>query len=182
MAVKQVFIVRRGNTECFRALRQAFGTPPLSAKITWDRRKGDRRRRSEVVPSDGRRAERRGSEPSSWSVLDFLVTGPTGEQPAADGFGSAQAPVNRSRTTVDSRPVLDHAMSELRDLPYSFWCEVVTDQSSFTRPMPDGAGRLDVDAGWHQGTKDIHVTITFKRGWRRGVSDGFTITPTNQFR
>ena len=87
-----------------------------------------------------------------------------------------------SHTTIDFRTALDHALSELRDLPYSFWCEVVTDQSSFTRPLPEGPGRLDVDAAWHQGTQDIHVTITLKRDWRRGISDGFTITPTNDFR
>ena len=86
------------------------------------------------------------------------------------------------RKTIDSRAALDHAISELCDLPYSFWCEVVTDRSSFTRPLPEGPGRLDLDAGWQQGTRDIHVTITCKRGWRRGIRDGFTITPSNKFR
>jgi len=86
------------------------------------------------------------------------------------------------RTTCDSRATLNLAIAELRDLPYSFWREVVTDQSSFTRPLPEGPGRLDLDAAWHQGTRDIRVTIAFKRGWRRGIRDGFTITPTNKFR
>ena len=84
--------------------------------------------------------------------------------------------------SVDLRTALDHAMSELRDLPYSFWREVAADQSCFSRPGPDGSGRLDVDVGWHHDTQDIHVTITLKRGLRRGLTDGFTITPTNQFR
>ena len=70
----------------------------------------------------------------------------------------------------------------LRDLLYSFWREAVTDQSSFTKQLPEGAGCVDVDAGWHQGTKDIHIAITFKCGWRRGRTDGFTITPTIEFR
>ena len=87
-----------------------------------------------------------------------------------------------TRTTIDPRTALDHAIAELRDLPYSFWREAVTDQSSFTKQLPEGAGCVDVDAGWHQGTMDIHVAITFKCSWRRGRTDGFTITPTNEFR
>ena len=84
--------------------------------------------------------------------------------------------------TIDPRTALDHAMAELRERPYSFWREAVTDQSSFTRPLPEGPGGRDVDAAWHQGTQDIHVTITLRRGWRRGLTDGFTITSTNEFR
>ena len=38
-----------------------------------------------------------------------------------------------ARTTSDARKALDHAIAELRDLPYSFWREAVTDQSSFTK-------------------------------------------------
>ena len=88
-----------------------------------------------------------------------------------------------SRTTLDTRATLDHAIAELRDLPYSFWRTLVTKRSAFSRPLPGGPGRLDVDAGWHQGSHNIQVTITLKRGgWRRSVSDGFTITPTNEFR
>ena len=92
MSVKQVIIVSRGGIERFRSLRDTFGSPPISAKIIWDRRQRDRRRRAQVAPSDRRRAERRGSEPSSWSALDFLVTGPTGNQRAANGSVAAHAP------------------------------------------------------------------------------------------
>ena len=84
--------------------------------------------------------------------------------------------------TLDARTALDHAISELRDLPYSFWRAVAMERSSFTKPLPKGPGRLDVNAGWHQGGQNIQVTITLKRGWRRGITDGFTITPTNEFR
>lgn len=73
-------------------------------------------------------------------------------------------------------------MNELRDLPYSLWLEVVDDASSFARPLPAGAGRLEVDARRPEGSEDIRVTITLKRGWRRAVADGFTITPSNTFR
>ena len=92
MPVNQVFIVRRGSTERFRALKETFGVPPVSATITWDRRLGDRRRRAQVAASDRRHAERRGPEPSSWSALDFLVTVPTGQP--VDGADTAPAPAN----------------------------------------------------------------------------------------
>jgi len=94
MSVKQVFIVRRDSTERFRALQETFGAPPISAKIIWDRRHRDRRRRARLTLSDRRRAERRGPIPGSWSALDFLVTRPTGVQPAVNGSGSIQGPAN----------------------------------------------------------------------------------------
>ena len=94
MSVRQVFIVRRDSTERFRALQETFGAPPISAQIIWDRRHRDRRRRARLAPSDRRRAERRGPIPGSWSALDFLVTRPTGVQPAVNRSGSTQAPAN----------------------------------------------------------------------------------------
>ena len=94
MPVKQVFIVRRGSPERYQALQETFGEPPISATICWDRRTVDRRRRARVSRSDRRRAERRGSEPGSWSALDFLVTGSTGTQPAVDAPELSQEPAN----------------------------------------------------------------------------------------
>ena len=92
MPIQQVFIVRRGNNERFRALGETFGTAPISATIAWDRRLGDRRQRRSVQSSHSthRRAERRGSEPSSWSALDFLVVAPPVVQPAGDGSDAGQ--------------------------------------------------------------------------------------------
>ena len=93
MPVKQIFIVRRGSVERFRALQETFGAPPIAATITWDRRQQDRRqRRRPQAFRSPRRAERRGPEPSSWSALDFLVTGWPGVRSAMDGSGSAPAP------------------------------------------------------------------------------------------
>ena len=89
MPVNQVFIVRRGNIERFRALRETFGDPPISANVIWDRRQGDRRLRAQAAASDRRRAGRRGQEPSSWSALDFL-TAPSGQP--VDESGIARAP------------------------------------------------------------------------------------------
>ena len=103
-----------------------------------------------------------------------------GEKQPAKGTTASKTPA--SEIPDDARTALDHAMSELRDLPYRAWCEIVADQSSFSKPAPEGAGRLDVDAGWHPGTRDIDVTITLKRGWQRGVSDSFTIAPPNEVR
>ena len=93
---------------------------------------------------------------------------------------ASEAPANEIPDA--GRTALDHAIAELRDLPYRSWCEIVTDQSSFSKPAPEGAGWLDIDADWHQGTRAIDVTITLKRGWRRAISDGFTIAPTNERR
>lgn len=82
MSVKQVIVVRRGCEERFRSLHQTFSEPPLSAKIVWDRRQGQRRVRERNPDLDRRRSERRGPEPSSWAALDFLVAG--GARPAVD--------------------------------------------------------------------------------------------------
>jgi hypothetical protein len=87
-----------------------------------------------------------------------------------------------ARTTLDARTALDQAISELRDLPYSFWREMAKEASSFTRPLTEGSGRLEVGATWHLGTQDIRVSITLKRALRRALTDGFTITPMNEFR
>ena len=93
MSSKQVFVVRRGGAERFQSLRETFAGPPISAAIIWDRRATDRRHRARVAASDRRRAERRGPEPSSWTALEFLVTGATGTPPV-EGSGVGQAPAN----------------------------------------------------------------------------------------
>ena len=120
MPVKQVFIVRCGSAERFRALQETFGAAPISATITWDRREGARRRRRQrahIPPSARRRAEHRGSEPSSWAALDFLVSRPAGVQPAMDGSGTARSPAN---------PV-DGDLLVLRETSVNGPCSVSTD-------------------------------------------------------
>ena len=92
---------------------------------------------------------------------------------------ASDAPANEISDA--GRTALDHAIAELRDLPYRAWCEVVTDRSSFTKPCPEGPGRFDIDAAWRQGTRAIDVTVTLKRGWLGAISDGFTIAlPTER--
>ena len=67
-----LIVVRTGAVDRFAALRSAFA--PEGVEVVWDRRAGERRRSSEEAPgSNRRRRDRRGSEPASWTLLDFLV-------------------------------------------------------------------------------------------------------------
>jgi hypothetical protein len=68
-----LIVVRTGAVDRFAALRAAFA--PEGVEVVWDRRAGERRRSSlsETPGSERRRRDRRGSEPASWTLLDFLV-------------------------------------------------------------------------------------------------------------
>ncbi len=68
-----LIIVRAGAVDRFAALRAAFATEGVD--VVWDRRIGERRRSSgDSSPgSERRRRDRRGFEPASWALLDFLV-------------------------------------------------------------------------------------------------------------
>jgi hypothetical protein len=68
-----LIVVRAGAVDRFAALRAAFG--PEGVEVVWDRRAGDRRRSAQSLDStpERRRRDRRGSEPPSWTLLDFLV-------------------------------------------------------------------------------------------------------------
>ena len=68
-----LIVVRAGAVDRFAALRAAFA--PEGVEVVWDRRVGDRRRSPEPAGagSERRRRDRRGSEPASWTLLDFLV-------------------------------------------------------------------------------------------------------------
>jgi hypothetical protein len=69
--VSMHLIVRRGAKRRFKELSDK--TTNLPVKVTWDRRKGDRR----VATADGqverRKTDRRGAPPSMWHLSDFLV-------------------------------------------------------------------------------------------------------------
>jgi hypothetical protein len=69
--VSMHLIVRRGAKHRFKELTDK--TTHLPVKVTWDRRKGDRR----VAAGDGqverRKSDRRGAVPSMWHISDFLV-------------------------------------------------------------------------------------------------------------
>jgi hypothetical protein len=68
-----LIVVRTGAVDRFAALRAAFA--PEGVDVVWDRRVGERRRSSDQSGSgsERRRRDRRTSEPSSWTLLDFLV-------------------------------------------------------------------------------------------------------------
>ncbi|HEY7142360.1 MAG TPA: hypothetical protein VIE44_19875 [Methylomirabilota bacterium] len=75
-----MIVVRSGAVDRFAALRSAFA--PEGVDVMWDRRLGDRRRSSDPSSpgAERRRRDRRGPEPASWSLLDFLVV-PTHSRP-----------------------------------------------------------------------------------------------------
>jgi len=82
------------------------------------------------------------------------------------------------------REVLEDAVTELRDLPYSLWRDLV-DQSMTKRVVGrDGkAYRVRVSAAL-DGTDNIRVTISLEAGrWtrRQVLSESFVITPANTF-
>ncbi len=68
-----LIVVRTGAVDRFAALRAAFATEGVD--VVWDRRLGERRRSSDdSSPASERRGrDRRGFEPASWALLDFLV-------------------------------------------------------------------------------------------------------------
>jgi hypothetical protein len=68
-----LIVVRTGAVDRFAALRAAFA--PEGVEVVWDRRVGDRRRSFQpgASGSERRHRDRRGSEPASWTLLDFLV-------------------------------------------------------------------------------------------------------------
>ena len=68
-----LIVVRVGAIDRFTALQSAFG--PEGIGVVWDRRIKDRRRRDgeSRAAAERRRRDRRGPEPPSWALLDFLV-------------------------------------------------------------------------------------------------------------
>ena len=68
-----LIVVRAGAVDRFAALKAAFA--PEGVDVVWDRRLGERRRSQDdsTGGSERRRRDRRGSTPSSWALLDFLV-------------------------------------------------------------------------------------------------------------
>ena len=66
-------VVRAGAIDRFAALQTAFKAEGID--VVWDRRMGERRRAvsDPAGAPDRRRKDRRGPEPASWALLDFLV-------------------------------------------------------------------------------------------------------------
>jgi hypothetical protein len=71
-AAPALVVVRRGETETFRLLQERLEARGL-ARVVWDRRGSDRRRRGDQVAGDRRRADRRAPAPVTWAGLGYAV-------------------------------------------------------------------------------------------------------------
>jgi hypothetical protein len=71
-------VVRRGASRRFKALKTQSSELPVV--VSWDRRKDDRREKSNPsmeVPRDRRAADRRQKPPFTWELADFVLVCPT---------------------------------------------------------------------------------------------------------
>lgn len=68
-------VVRRGAHRRYEELKKK--TAELPVKVSWDRRKADRRVRGGETQIDRRLTDRRGKPPFTWDVSDFVVVDPT---------------------------------------------------------------------------------------------------------
>ena len=85
------------------------------------------------------------------------------------------------------REVLDAELGQLRELPYTLWCQVVAAPITKTVTARDNrAYQLSVSADYAgHGSPDIRVTLSLARagGLRRKLMrQAFVITPDNHFR
>ncbi len=72
---RPLVIVRSGETETFRILDERLGEPGL-ARVTWDRRRQERRSTARPTEPDRRRRERRAPIPVTWQGLGYLLVQP----------------------------------------------------------------------------------------------------------
>jgi hypothetical protein len=64
-------IVRRGALWRFHKLKKKTAAVPV--KVSWDRRRADRRSEADRIAGDRRKNERRQQAPFTWELGDFLV-------------------------------------------------------------------------------------------------------------
>jgi Copper binding periplasmic protein CusF len=72
---RPVVVVRAGEAETFRILDERLGRPGL-ARVTWDRRRQERRSAARPTEPDRRRRERRAPMPVTWQGLGYLLVQP----------------------------------------------------------------------------------------------------------
>jgi hypothetical protein len=87
-----LIVVRRGDAEIVRHLREEFAGPELAVIV--DRRLVERRRVTAALPADRRQAERR-DRPVKWNALGFMVQRrgrPGGVHLAEERLASASRP------------------------------------------------------------------------------------------
>jgi hypothetical protein len=65
-------IVRRGETETFRMLKEQLEEPEV-VDVIWDRRSGERRVPAAGHEPDRRHLDRRGPPPEMWATFGFVV-------------------------------------------------------------------------------------------------------------
>ena len=70
------FVVRRGARRRYQELKEK--TAALPVKVSWDRRRADRRVASGQAEAERRKADRRQNPPFTWEVGDFVVKDATG--------------------------------------------------------------------------------------------------------
>lgn len=68
---KSLFIVDRQRMPLFEHFHAHFSADP-EVDIVWDRRRGERRRRSMGRAPERRGFERRGAPPESWATVGFV--------------------------------------------------------------------------------------------------------------
>lgn len=87
-----------------------------------------------------------------------------------------------SNRSLEEPDFFESALKQLRSLPYPVWQGAVG--SVYTKRVTGQGGKpyeLSLSANWiFAGARDIRVTVTLKRPWRRQVmSETFVITSTN---
>jgi hypothetical protein len=76
-----LFIVRRDDVDIFRSFKERLHAPDI-AEVSWDRRAGERRTRTQPMTTERRRRERRGPPPLTWKTFGFVMV--RREPPGAD--------------------------------------------------------------------------------------------------
>ena len=64
-------VVRRGALRRFQKLKEKAASLPV--KVSWDRRKDERRMTSNEASPDERKTDRRQKPPFTWEMGDFVV-------------------------------------------------------------------------------------------------------------
>jgi hypothetical protein len=67
-------VVRRGARGRYQKLKDQ--TAALPVKVSWDRRKTERRSTAVDAGTDRRKSDRRQAPPYTWDVSDFVVVAP----------------------------------------------------------------------------------------------------------
>jgi hypothetical protein len=71
--------VKKGAHRRFNRLQ--LDSERLQVSVEWDRRKGERRKASQLTDADKRKTDRRGTRPFTWELAEFgVVDEPNGDE------------------------------------------------------------------------------------------------------